>query len=73
MTLPISVVCRWASSVNIRDFPRSGRSHTAQTLENVQCINSLILADKRVTVQELSLQMGAGESSISRIIETVAV
>ncbi|PSN51230.1 hypothetical protein C0J52_10543 [Blattella germanica] len=51
-----STVNRWASRLrderghaNIRDNPRSGRPHTAQTPDNVQRVNDLVLADKRIT------------------------
>ena len=75
----LSTFSQWASRfsgesghANIRDFSRSDRLHNAQTPDNVQFINNLSLADKRVTVKELSLQMGVGEMSVWSI-ETVAV
>ena len=47
-----NAVSRWASKLsvesghaNIRDFPHSGTPHTAQTPDNVQFINNLILVD----------------------------
>ena len=52
-----------------RDFPHSGRPHTAQTPDNVQLINNLIFADKRVTMNVLSLQVGVGEVSVCRILK----
>ncbi|KAJ4433526.1 hypothetical protein ANN_15835 [Periplaneta americana] len=59
-----STFSRWASrlsgergQVNIRDTPRSGRPCTARSLDNVQRVNNMVVADKRVTVKELSLQV----------------
>ena len=54
---------------NIRNFPHSCRQHTRQSPENVQHINNLILADKRMTVKELSLEMEVGEASVCRILK----
>ena len=45
-------------------MPRSGRPHAAQTSDNVQRINNLILVDKRVTVKELSFQVRVGLESV---------
>ncbi|KAJ9578478.1 hypothetical protein L9F63_005298, partial [Diploptera punctata] len=62
---------RWASRLRderghagIRDNPHSGRPHTAQTPDNVQRVNDVVLADKRITVKELSLYIGIGEASL---------
>ncbi|KAJ4440364.1 hypothetical protein ANN_08503 [Periplaneta americana] len=56
---------------NIRDTPRSGRPCTARSPDNEQRVSNLVVADKRVTVKELSLQVGieeakAGCSAIAR-------
>ncbi|KAJ4438667.1 hypothetical protein ANN_14614 [Periplaneta americana] len=63
-----STVSRWASRssgervhANIRDTPCSGRPCTTRRPDNVQRVN-MIVADKRVTVKELSLQVGIGEA-----------
>ena len=39
----------------------------------MQRINNLILADKRVTVKELSLKVGVGEASLCRIMKQLQV
>ena len=54
---------------DIWDFACSSRPHTAQAPDNVQRTNYLILADKRVTVKELSLQVGVGEANVCRILK----
>ncbi|KAJ4441066.1 hypothetical protein ANN_10916 [Periplaneta americana] len=58
-----STVSRWASRLsgergqaNIPDTPRSGTPCTARSPDNVQRFDNVVVADKRVTVKELSLQ-----------------
>ncbi|PNF29555.1 hypothetical protein B7P43_G01919, partial [Cryptotermes secundus] len=54
-----STVSRWARKLygesghaNIRDSPRTGSPHTAQTPDNVQNVNDMVLEDRLVTVKE---------------------
>jgi hypothetical protein len=60
MTLSIAIllvvgVIGHADYGNIWDSPRTGRPHTAQTPDNVQCVNDLVLEDRRVTVKDVSI------------------
>jgi transposase len=55
-----STVSRWARRLsgesghaNIRGSPRTGRPHTAQTPDNVQRVNNMVLEVRRVTVREI--------------------
>ena len=67
-----SVGCRLfgqSGYANIQNFPCSCRQHIVLTPDNVQRINNLILADKRVTAKELSLQVGVEEASVCRILK----
>ena len=61
-----SVGCRLfgqSGYANIQNFPCSCRQHIVLTPDNVQRINNLILADKRVTAKELSLHVEVGEAT----------
>ncbi|KAJ4435884.1 hypothetical protein ANN_18504 [Periplaneta americana] len=72
---------RWASRLsgergqaNIRGTPRSGRPCTARSPDNVQRFDNMVVADKRVTVKELSLQglfqyENGGDDFLARIVK----
>jgi transposase len=75
-----STVSRWAHTfsgesghANIRDSPRTGSSHTAQTPDNVQRVNDMVLEDKRVTLKEMSIELGIGEASVCRILKQLGL
>ncbi|PNF30228.1 hypothetical protein B7P43_G02536 [Cryptotermes secundus] len=64
-----SSVGRWARRLsgegghtNIRDSPRTGTPHTAQTPDNVQRVNDMVLEDRCVT-------LGIGEVTVCRILK----
>ena len=54
---------------NIRNFPLNGKSHSAQTLHNMQRINNLVLIDIRVWVKEFALQVEVDEACVCRILK----
>ncbi|KAJ4447768.1 hypothetical protein ANN_09776 [Periplaneta americana] len=75
-----STVSRWASRLsgkrghaNIRDTHRKDRTSTARSPDIVQRVNKMVVADKRVTVKELSLQVGIGEASMCRILKQLGL
>jgi hypothetical protein len=75
-----STVSRWArrlsgESVHINnwDSPRSGRPHTAQTSDNVQRVNDVILGDRHVTVKEMTVKLRIGKASACRILKLIGV
>ncbi|KAJ4446188.1 hypothetical protein ANN_12881 [Periplaneta americana] len=76
----LSTVSRWASRLscerghaNIRDTPCSGRPCTARRPDNVQRFNNMAVADKRVTVKELLLQMGIEEAIVCRVLKQLGL
>jgi hypothetical protein len=52
-------------------YPRTGRQHSAQTPDNLQRVNDIVLEDKRVTVKKMSVKLGIGEASMCRILKEV--
>jgi hypothetical protein len=46
---------------DLYDHPCSGRPQSAWTEASVEKVNSFILADRHVTVKELSLQLDIGK------------
>lgn len=52
-----STVSRWARKYS--GF--SWHQQTAQTPDNVQRVNDMVLEDRRVTVKEMSVQLGIGK------------
>jgi histone-lysine N-methyltransferase SETMAR len=54
---------------NISDLQRSGRPQSARTDANVERLNNIIVADRRVTVKQLSLRLDIAEASVCRILE----
>jgi transposase len=75
-----NTVSRWArrlsgesGRINIQDSPGTGRPHTTQTPDNVQHVNSMVLEDRRMTVKEMSVQVGIGEASVCRILKELGL
>jgi hypothetical protein len=54
---------------DIDDLLHSGRPQSAHTDTIVESVNNMIVADRRVTVKQLSLQLDIGEASVCRILE----
>jgi hypothetical protein len=72
-SVAIHLVGGHADYVNICDSPRTGRPHTAQTPDNLQCVNSMVLKDRCATVKETSIQLGIREASVCRILKRVGL
>jgi hypothetical protein len=75
MTLSITVqlVGGYTDFANIRDSSRTSRPHIAQTPDNVQRVNDMGLEDRRVTVKELSIQVGNWEESVCRVLKRLGL
>ncbi|XP_021925029.1 putative uncharacterized protein FLJ37770 [Zootermopsis nevadensis] len=63
-TVDRRTVSHWAQRTSgkgghadIRDLPRSGRPQSAWTDANVERVNNMIMADRRITVKQLSLRL----------------
>ena len=54
--------------MSLEDHPRSGRSSTSRTDENIQKIRDAIMFDRRQTVDELEASTGVSWSSRQRIL-----
>lgn len=69
----LSTVKRWAvkfreGEAEVSDAPRSGRPRTATTDDNVALVQELLAEDRRLTVQEISLEVGISEGSVWDIL-----
>jgi hypothetical protein len=58
---------------NIQDSPRTGRRQTTQTPDNVQHVNDMVLEDKHVTVEEMSVQLEIGDAGVCRILKQLVL
>jgi transposase len=75
-----STVSRWtrrlsgeSTHTNILDSSRTGRPHTAQTHDNVQRLNDMVLGVRCVTVKEMSVQLEIEEASVCRILKQLGL
>ncbi|XP_076039471.1 protein GVQW3-like [Oratosquilla oratoria] len=69
----LSTVKRWAvkfreGEAEVSDAPRSGRPRTATTDDNVALVQELLAEDRRLTVQEISLEVGISEGNVWDIL-----
>lgn len=69
----LSTVKRWAvkfreGEAEVSDAPRSGRPRTATTDDNVALVQGLLAEDRRLTVQEISLEVGISEGNFWDIL-----
>ena len=55
--------------VDMHNCPRSGRPRSAQMGVDVEKVNSIIMADRHITVRELSHQLDIGEVSMCRMVK----
>ena len=53
---------------SLEDDPREGRPSLAITDENVRAVETRIMADRRVTVQQIAEDVGISAGSVSTII-----
>ena len=56
---------------SIKDEPREGRPSEVKTSENQQAVNDLILAEKRLTVEEIVQQLRISTCNAHHIIREV--
>jgi len=50
------------------DDARSGRPSTSSGNENIYCVRSLVLSDRRLTVRMIAEELDLGKSSIHKIL-----
>ncbi|KAI6655382.1 Transposase [Oopsacas minuta] len=70
-----STVERWAASfrsgdADLTDLPRSGRLASATTSENIALIQSMVMEDKCITVNQLEQSMEISSGAIHTILKT---
>jgi len=51
-----------------KDDARSGRPSTSSGNENIDCVHSLVLSDRRLTVRMIAEELGFGKSSVHTIL-----
>ena len=56
---------------SIKDGPRQGRSSEVNTPENQQAVNDFILAERRITVEEIAQQLDISTGTAHHIIREV--
>jgi [histone H3]-lysine36 N-dimethyltransferase SETMAR len=69
-----STVKKWAAlfrfgRTSIEDDPRSGRPNEAVTSENVDKVHQLVMNDRRLTVRQMSEELGMSKSTVDRIVK----
>ncbi|KAI6656181.1 Transposase [Oopsacas minuta] len=70
-----SIVERWADrfrsgDADVTDLPRSGRPVSSTTSENVALIQSMVMEDKCITVNQLEQSMEIASGAIHTILTT---
>ncbi|KAI6653973.1 Transposase [Oopsacas minuta] len=70
-----STVERWASccrsgDAGVTDLPRSGRPVSATTSENIALIESMVMEDKCITVNQLEQSMEISSGAVHTILTT---
>jgi len=58
----------WEGREDPKDNARSGRPSTSNGNENINCVHSLMLSDRRLTVRMIAEELGMGNSSIHTIL-----
>lgn len=64
MTVTRRTVTRWTSRIT---GARSGKKQTSQSSHHLQGVHNMLLAEKCITVKELSLQVGTEEASVCKL------
>lgn len=74
-----STVSRWVQRIKesgsgdteLLDRPRCGRPATATNAEMLKCAEGIILTDRRITTQQLALQLSVSNGSANAVIKTL--